>query len=232
MSDKTWGKTVLGWFVVQEGKPQEANYDQSGGNPDDYVPFSDASSSGGDESAAAPAAPPPPATAKFQGELPQVKEGKVDFEKVFETAGVDAEERSRVDRARELLNSLPAGTDDAVKKQIVHASLKAFGVPIEKIIETGVEEIQALESYIRAGSTDTEKVIEESEKRIKMYEDEIKQLKTVMQDRVAEQQIVIKSCNEKKLEIQHVLEFLGREAVEKVVKASPKLVDPSAPTNA
>ena len=60
-----------------------------------------------------------------------------------------------------------------MKKQIVEASLKAFGVPIEKIIEATVEEIQALDGYIRNGATDNEKLIQESDARIKQYEEEI-----------------------------------------------------------
>ena len=73
--------------------------------------------------------------------------------------------------------SLPADTDAAVKKQIVEASLKAFGVPIEKIIEASVEEIQALDGYIRNGAADNEKLIQESDARIKQYEAEINNIR-------------------------------------------------------
>ena len=107
------------------------------------------------------------------------------------------------------------------------ASLKAFGVPIDKIIEAGAQELQALEAYIRAGAADTEKVTNEADLRIKQYEEEIVKLKTVMQDRVTEQQSVVRSCNEKKLEVQKVLEFFGQEAVARVVRESPKLHEPA-----
>jgi len=148
---------------------------------------------------------------------------------VFESAGVDQEEQQRVARTTELLRSLPAGTDVAVKKQIVEASLKAFGVPIEKIIEATVQEIQALDGYIRNGAVDNEKLIQESDARIKQYEQEIQNIRSVMQQSVEEQQNLIKVCNDKKLEVQQVLEFFGQDTVAKVVKASPKLHDPSDP---
>jgi hypothetical protein len=48
-----------------------------------------------------------------------------------------------------------------------------------------------------------------------------------MQQSVEEQQQLIKVCNDKKLEVQQVLEFFGQDAVAKVVQASPKLHDPS-----
>ena len=140
---------------------------------------------------------------------------------------MDSEEQQRVVKAADLLSALPAEAPPAVKKQIVEASLKAFGVPIDKIIEGAVQEIQALESYIRAGAGDTQKVLEESQKRIGDFESEIKRINAVMEDRVAEQQSVVKACNDRKLEIQHVLEFFGQETVARVVRASPKLVEPA-----
>ncbi|MEA2164813.1 MAG: hypothetical protein QOK37_2940 [Thermoanaerobaculia bacterium] len=207
MSDnKTWGSTVMGWFVVKDpaqGAEESAN-----------VPADDA----------AEAPPPPPV---FNSPPPPAPGGKVDFDQVFEAAGIDADERQRVSRTLDLLTSLPPDTDAAVKKQIVMASLRAFGVPIEKIIEAGAQELQALDGYIRAGAGDTDKVTAEADLRIKQYEEEIVKLKTVMQERVSEQQSVVRSCNEKKLEVQKVLEFFGQEAVARVVRESPKLHEPS-----
>jgi hypothetical protein len=215
MSDKkTWGSTVMGWFVVK---------DEPSGGGDDAGASSDA---GADADAIGAAAQQPPIPV-FNSPPPAAPGGKVDYDQVFEAAGIDADERQRVSRTLELLTSLPPDTADAVKKQIVMASLRAFGVPIEKIIEAGAQELQALEAYIRAGATDTEKVTSEADLRIKQYEEEIVKLKTVMQDRVAEQQSVIKSCNEKKLEVQKVLEFFGQEAVARVVRDSPKLHEPA-----
>lgn len=203
---KSWGSTVMGWFVVQgddAGAPAPS--------PDETAP---------------PVAPEPPA---FITEPPAAPGGRVDFPKVYEAAGVDPEEQGRVGKAAELLGALPAGTDAAVKKQIVEASLKAFGVPVDKIIEAAVQEIQALEAYIRAGAADTQKVHEESEKRITQFEEEIRRIKSVMEGRTAEQLAVVQACNEKKLGIQKVLEFFGQEKVARVVRDSPKLVEPQAP---
>ena len=139
---RNWGSTVVGWFIVR----------------DDGTPASPAV----DVPAATDAGPPPVPTADpaapavFKSEPPSAPGGRVDFDGVFTAAGIEAEERDRLTKASALLASLPAETPVAVKKQIVEASMKAFGVPVDKIIETGVEEIQALEGYIRAGAADTE----------------------------------------------------------------------------
>ena len=212
MSDKKkWGSTVMGWFIV----------------PDQAAP------SGHPEAAPAPEedvirrAAAQPQLNVFTTPPPAASGGTVEFDQVFEAAGIDAAERERITRTRDLLNSLPPGTDETVKKQIVMASLRAFGVPIDQIIEAGAQELQALEAYIRAGAADTEKVTAEAELRIKQYEEEIVKLRTVMQQRVEEQQAVVKSCNNKKLDIQKVLEFFGQDAVAKVVRESPKLQEPT-----
>jgi hypothetical protein len=214
MSDKkSWGSTVMGWFVVQ---------DQPEGAPSDASAMSgDALSASADDSAS------PDAAQVFASAPPAAPAGEVDFDGVYEAAGITSEEHQRVSRTLDLLNSLPPETEDAVKKQIVMASLRAFGVPIEKIIETGAEELQALEAYIRGGAKDTEQITTEAETRIKQYEDEIANLRKAMQQRVEEQQKVMRSCNAKKLEVQKVLEFFGQDAVARVVRESPKLHEPN-----
>ena len=47
-----------------------------------------------------------------------------------------------------------------------------------------------------------------------------------MESRTAEQLAVVQACNDKKLGIQKVLEFFGQEKVARVVRDSPKLVEP------
>jgi hypothetical protein len=245
---KGWGQTVLGWFVVREGEEQGSLDDSLPPLPGSIVAAADARRHG----TPLPLPPPPPAnvpapkapTAKasavkpapplapplpvFQKEPPPSAGGEVNFAKVFEAATINADEQERVAKSLALLKSLPSDTDPVVKKQIVEASLKAFGVPIDNIIETGVAEIQALEGYIRAVAARTQKSDEDSQKKIDDLETSIKDLQAGMQKSVGEQQAVLKACNDKKLEVQHILEFFGQEAVAKVVQESPKLHSPES----
>jgi hypothetical protein len=212
MSEKKgWGDTVLGWFVVRD-EASEGSADAAA------VPTVE------DGGAAASSAPAPEV---FRSEPPAALGGRVDFPGVYTAAGIDDEHQSFVGRAADLLRALPAETEPAVKRQIVGASLKAFGVPVEKIIEAAVSEVQALEGYIQAGAVDTRKVHEEGEQRIAQLQDQIGKLRQVMDERVAEQTAVMKACNEQKLAIQQVLEFFGQETVARVVRESPRLIDPS-----
>jgi hypothetical protein len=211
---KSWGSTVLGWFIVQDDAPAA-----SGG----------ASQSADADAALIAAGAAQSSPAIFQQPPPPPTDGQVAFDEVFGAAGIDAAERERVAKAQQLLGSLPVETPVAVKKQIVEASLKAFGVPIDNIIETGVAEIQALEGYIRKNAGDTQQLLEEATRRISQFEDEVKKLRAIMEQQLQERQAVAAACNAKKLDVQRVLEFFGQEAVARVVQASPRLHDPSAP---
>ena len=231
MTDKkSWGTTVAGWFIERDEDAAQAQAPELS-EEEAAALIRDAAGGPAAASGAEAYAAPSPTQGVFQTAPPPPTGGQVDFEAVFDAAGVDAEERTRVAKTVELLRSLPAGTDAGLKKQIVEASLKAFGVPIEKIIEAGVEEIQALDGYLRNAAADSETLMRESDGRIKQYEAEIKNIRAVMQQSVAELQTVIKVCNDKKLEVQQVLEFFGQAKVAQVVKESPKLHDPAAPTD-
>ena len=229
MSEKSWSDSVVGWFIVKDETAAQSEQSETELSADELIAKYAAQTpltadSGAAENASVTS------NKNFipenYGTPPPVQNGQVDFEAVFETGGVDAEERERIAKAKSLLDSLPESTDVTVKKQIVEASLKAFGVPIEKIVEAGAAEIQALEFYIRSGGNDTEKLLKESSERINQYEQEIGNLRKIMEDRVGEQNTVVAACNAKKLEVQKILEFFGRDVVAQVVKDSPKLHEP------
>jgi len=232
MSEKNWGDTVVGWFIVKDDDPAQSSQSEADLTADELIakyanqtPLSADGEATVEETSAAETPSTNQVPADY-GTPPPTVDGKVDFDAVFETGGIDEEERERITKAKALLDSLPETTDVAVKKQIVEASLKAFGVPIEKIIEAGAGEIQALEFYIRSGATDTEKVLQDGTARIQQHEQEIQNLRKIMEDRVKEQNSVVAACNAKKLEVQKILEFFGRDVVAQVVKESPKLQEP------
>lgn len=224
MSEKKgWGKSVLGWFVVQEdGETDGSDAPSTGGaaelSADELIA----------KYAAAESEPAPPPPVQLSGPLPAVVDGTVDFEQVFDAAGVTADERDQVRKAKELLESLPAETPAAVKKQIVEASLKAFGVSTSLIIESAVGEMEALEAFIRTGQAQTQQILADTSKRITELDAEIARLRQSMEQAMQEQKQHTAAANTQKLDIQRVLEFFGEEAVARVVRESPKLHEPPA----
>lgn len=224
MSDKKGlGETVLGWFVVRE--EDEGDKQQEEAQPEAII----------EKFKKKPAPPPPPEQAppslKLKpNEVPSVTAGTTPddrvFQQVFRAAQITDEAQQRVGKALGLLQSLPTETPKDTRKQIVEASLKAFGIPLDDIIETAAEEIQALEAYIQHGERHTQGVLQDATQQIEKLAKQIDEIKKLMELQVRTQQGLVKASNEQKLRIQTVLEFFGQEAVARVVRDSPKLVEP------
>ena len=154
--DKSLGKRILGLFV--ESAPAE-------GDPD-TKPADDETPSAADEIAAiarqsapasAAAAPPGPAPSSRSPmnapatKLPAmepVAPAKVDFDAVFKNAGIDPQALDRVRKAEDLLKNLPDSASEEVKRQIVEASLKAFGFEISKIVEKARGRFEILDCLV------------------------------------------------------------------------------------
>ena len=210
---KGLGSTVLGWFVVRDGDAADH------GEPDADALIK--------KYADAAPPPPPPPEVKLGDDAPAPSGGQVDFPGVLRAAGISDEQQGRVDKAVGLLKTLPAETPREVKRQIVEASLKAFGFPVDQIIEAGAMEIQALELYIQRGQRDTQKLIADAQKRTDELNAEIGRVKKLVEEQVASQYALTQTCNQQKLTVQEVLEFFGQEAVARVVRDSPRLHEPN-----
>jgi hypothetical protein len=223
MSDKKGlGSTVLGWFVVREGEEEEQEE-----TPEKIIEK---------YGKKLPPPPPPhhdetaPPSLRLQGEVPQVPAGVTPdqrvFTQVYKAAQITDDAQQRVEKALSLLQSLPTETPKEVRKQIVEASLKAFGIPLDQIIETAAEEIQALEAYIQHGERNTGAILTDATQQVARLEAQIAEVKKLMDLQVRTQRGLVKASNDQKLRIQTVLEFFGQEAVARVVRESPKLVEP------
>jgi hypothetical protein len=204
----------MGWFVVPD--------EEKGTSPSEKAVTADQADA---LIAKYASEQPPPPPVSFQGPLPSITSanGAIEFDAVYEAAGITSTERDQIKKAQDLLRSLPQETPVNVRRQIVEASLKAFGVPTEKIIEASVSAMEALESFIRTGQAETQKLLTEGQERIASLEKEIASVRHVMEQAVSEQEMRTRNVNAQKLTVQDVLEFFGQEAVAKVVQASQKL---------
>ncbi|HEY6322105.1 MAG TPA: hypothetical protein VJA16_11155 [Thermoanaerobaculia bacterium] len=205
MSEKKgWATSLKGLFVEADESGADA------GTEPPALALGEAAAS--EATAAAPAPAPPAATPRgpagdFPGQSAGAPPGKLDFAAIYTAAGIGPEEQERVAKAAELLHALPEGTEAA--RHIVEASLKAFGVPVEKILAAGDREMQALDAYAEADAADTRQVLDDSNRKIAQYEQEIQRIRQVMDQRVAAQQSVARGCAAGKLELAQVLGFFG-----------------------
>mgnify|MGYP006992421423 CR=1 FL=1 len=160
------------------------------------------------------------------GDVPDLK---VDFPDVLRRGGLSNDEQGRVDRALTLLHALPAETPVEIKRQIVGASLQAFGIPVEQIIESAALHLYAYDRHIKEGQAQTQALLEQSNRRLAELEQEVARVKLVMQEQLTQQRGLTAACNKQKLRVQEVLTFFGEEALNKVAQTSPKLRDKMKP---
>lgn len=170
-----------------------------------------------------PAPAAPVATVEPAVAVPDVK---VDFPAVLRKAGLSDEEQGRVDKALTLLHNLPAETPTEIKRQIVAASLQAFGIPVDRILESALLHIAVFEKHARAGETETQSTLEQSTRRLAELEREAMRIRQTMQETRAHQQGLTFACSRQKMRVNEVLEFFGPEAVERTRQSSVKLRDP------
>lgn len=244
---KSLGHTVLGWFVVQEEEAAAGSSRPPGVRPspasadaaaDDLIARYAAGGPAGPQGAGAPRPAQPPAAAGKNPApakpaqpaagpvLPVTKDGAIDFAEVFRQHGVSAEQQGHVERALTLLHNLPKETPNEVKRQIVGASLLAFGFPVERIIESAALHLKALDAHVQKGQAQTQHLLDEANSRLKALEAEAARIKLAMQQQLEAQQALGSACQQQQRKVQEVLDFFGAEAVARVTSASPKLREP------
>jgi hypothetical protein len=122
------------------------------------------------------------------------------FAEVYEAAGIDAEEQERVDRALELLQTLPANAPLDVKRAIVEASLRAFSIPIEGMLATVEAQLAALDAH--AGDRDRQTCA-----RIAELEAEIAQLRAELESATASRAISVQQTEAEKRRVRALATF-------------------------
>jgi hypothetical protein len=209
MSDKGIGSRILGIFVETPDKPDSPEAlepEQSGRSPADLV------AELAQASAAAPGGPGPGpgAPARQAAALESaIAAAPTDFDTIFKDSGMDADELDRVRKAEELLKSLPEATPIEVKRQIVEASLKAFGFDTARILAAAQTQQKALDAYVRVNESATAKSTELAQQEIASLNEKIASLRTDIEKRTATLKGVAGAASARKLQLQKVLDFFG-----------------------
>lgn len=215
MSEKGIGSKLLGIFVETDGAAPDVDAPASNAHvqsPADLV--ADLARSSGVRPApgraVSPQTPQAPAPSALEHKLQAAAPadgGPLDFEGIFRSAGMDPGELDRVKKAEELLKSLPDATPIPVKKQIVEASLKAFGFEIDKILLAANNQKRALDAYVKVNETGTAKGIEDAQKQIASLTEKIASLRADIEKRTQTLSSVSQSAQARKADVQKVIDF-------------------------
>ncbi|GMU63437.1 MAG: hypothetical protein AMXMBFR34_52000 [Myxococcaceae bacterium] len=218
--DKGLGSKILGLFVETEGKDgtpaegteavsQEAGEAGEASEKSAAELVAELAGQSAPRKASAPATGTAPPRAVIPAPTGPVTPAKVDFDAVFKGAGMDAAELDRVRKAEELLKSLPESTPQDVKRQIVEASLKAFGFEVAKIVGAAQNQLKALETYGRLNESQTAKAITDAQAQIAQLEDKIIGLRADITRKTETLASVSAAADTRKAEVHRVLDFFG-----------------------
>lgn len=171
----------------------------------------------------APAAAAKPATSPSPEPATPVPQVEIDVATVLRKAGLSPEDQDRVEKTQNLLHTLPGDTPVALKRQIVGASLQAFGISVDQIVESALLHQGAFLRHQEEGEKQTQAQLQDGSRRLAELEKEIARLKLQMSEQRAQQQGLLFAVSRQRARLQGILEFFGTEAVERVQKTSVKL---------
>lgn len=205
--EKGLGSKLLGLFVEREpGTPAEGSeaVESKEKSPADLV----AELAGQSTPKRVAPAPAPERSALPPASGP-VTPANVDFDAVFKQAGIDSGDLDRVRKAEELLKGLPEATPLDVKRQIVEASLKAFGFDVAKIIGAANTQLKALDTYARLQEQQTAKSITDAQAKIQQLEEQIIGLRADITKRTEALASTAAAAENRKAQVQQVLSFFN-----------------------
>ena len=134
---------------------------------------------------------------------------KINFDEIFTQGGLDPAGLERVTKAEALLKGLPEATPHDIKKQIVEASLRAFGIDVVTIIQATNTQLQALDTFIKINSEQTAKSITGAEEQIKQHNEKIASLRAEIDKRTGQLSQTTNAATARKSEVKRVLDFFG-----------------------
>jgi hypothetical protein len=206
--DKGLGSKLLGLFVETDARgkaaPDEAEADAT--SPAEVVAQLAAQSAPRKGPPPAPAAPPLPPRPPL-GAPADVAPAAVNFDDVFRAAGMEPADLDRVRKAEELLRSLPEATPREVKRQIVEASLKAFGFEVQKIASAAQSQLKAVDTWVALKDKETQKALADARGKIAQLEDQVISLKADINKRADQLASLGAAGQQRKAQVQQVLDF-------------------------
>ncbi|MBL8919771.1 MAG: hypothetical protein JNJ54_12965 [Myxococcaceae bacterium] len=215
--DKSLGKRLLGLFVESVPDAGDPSAQVSGdGTPtaaDEIAALARQSEPGAAPGpavapvAAAQRPAPPPGPARVSPAAGTVEPARIDFDAVFKNAGIDPHALDRVRKAEELLKTLPDSASDEVKRQIVEASLKAFGFEVAKIVEAVETQTKALDTYVRVNEQQTAKSITDAQAQIAKLEDQVITLKAEIDKRTTSLASLAAAADVRRRQVARVRDF-------------------------
>lgn len=142
-------------------------------------------------------------------QISAVSEGKVDFKAIFQSAGI-AETNpfataEKVIELRKNFSSLP----EATQVESVEATLKTFGISESQVVSDATAKGEAIELYMQMSQEEINATVNRVNEEIAKLNQQIEQKKKEVQERLAHQDLINKSCEAEMKKYEDILRFLA-----------------------
>lgn len=184
---------------------------------DEAAPGEPAADGAPPEAAVAPLPPKPAAADPFS--TAGIEPAKLDFPSVFRAAGLADDDLEQVDRAEQLVKTLPANLPLETKRQILEGTLQTFKVNPAKIRQSIQRQQRALAAYATVVRQDSDKRDTDARARIEALRADATKLERAIQERARATASVELACRSQSELIGRAVEFLPEaKATEKDAK--------------
>jgi len=147
-----------------------------------------------------------------QSAAPAVDAAKLEFASIYKAASIADDDLEQVERAEQLLRTLPANLPLETQKQILEGTLKTFGVDPSRIRQTILRKQRALTTYAQVVKQDAEKRDAESHARIESLRAEALKLEHAIEERGRSRASVELACKSQSDAIARMVDFLPAPA--------------------
>ncbi len=131
------------------------------------------------------------------------------FGAVYRAAGLPDEDCERLAKVVALVESLPQNAPFEVKRQIVGASLAAFGVAIDGVLAAGNGAVAALDAHVEDRKRCTDERVAEAEARIAKLAAEIDEARRAIDATLAKHADLARAAAAEKARVRGAVEFFS-----------------------
>jgi hypothetical protein len=142
-------------------------------------------------------------------QIKAVSEDKIDFKKIFESAGIGETNpfatAEKVMELRKNFSSLP----EATQVESVEATFKTFGISEGQVVADATSKGEAIEFYMQMTQEETTTTVNKINEEIAKLNQQIEAKKKELQERLAHQELINKACEAEMQKYEDILRFLA-----------------------
>jgi len=146
------------------------------------------------------------------------KGGEVDFDQLYQQAGITSEGKFTVEKALEMIRKYPGDMPLETKRVSARIALEAMGKTSKEVLTDAAEKVQALDAYVETGSKEVQTCNSEADTRIAELQKQIEDWKNVKAAKNLQQEQLEAACKGRAEDIRQVIDFFTPDVAPETVE--------------